>query len=298
MIQIDNEKCKACGICGHICPRHIPVTIENGNKKSTTISSERVSLCMECGHCMAVCSNHAIQIECLNEEEFLPVKKLDIDQNQLFSLMKQRRSVRRYKDKPVERKIIDQIIDAASASPTGSGRMTTGIIVIDNPKSLSTLSELIYKEYEELEKYLQNPMAKLFIKRQVKQRKGKQMLGTLLNFVMPGMHWYIRWYREGKSDEIFRDCPALMLFHSPINEPMNAYNCAIAAFHAILMAEVLGVGTCFNDLIPQVCFRDPIRELLNLPENREVYASITMGYAKYPFKRTPPRRLAEARYLR
>jgi nitroreductase/NAD-dependent dihydropyrimidine dehydrogenase PreA subunit len=297
MVRISNELCKACGICGHVCPRHIPETVKKENGKSTIISSERMALCMECGHCMAVCPNHAIQVDRLNEEKFIPVKKLDIDENQIFSLMTQRRSVRRYKDKPVQREIIDRIIDAANASPTGSGRKTTGIIVIDNPKTLSTLSELIYKEYEGLEKYLRNPIARFFIKRQVKRRKGKEMLNTLLDFVMPGMHWYIRWYREGKSNEILRDCPALMLFHSPVSEPMNAYNCAIAAFHAILMAEVLEIGTCFNDLIPQVCFRAPIRELLDLADDREVYASITMGYSKYPFKRIPPRRLAEARYL-
>ncbi len=111
------------------------------------------------------------------------------------------------------------------------------------------------------------------------------------------MHWYIRWYRGGKSDEILRDCPALMLFHSPVNEPMGAENCLIAAFHSIMMAQVMGIGTCFNDLIPSACNRSPdIRKLLDLPEHREVYAGITMGYPKYKFKRVPPRRLAEVRY--
>lgn len=108
-------------------------------------------------------------------------------------------------------------------------------------------------------------MARFFIKRQVRKHNGKEMLGTLLDFVMPGMHWYIRWFREGRNNEILRDCPVLMLFHSPVNEPMSAYNCVIAAFHAILMAEVLGVGTCFNDLIPQVCYRDPIKSFIGHP---------------------------------
>ena len=297
MVRIDNERCKGCGICGDVCPRHIPETVMQDGEKITIISPERLNLCMQCGHCMAVCPDRAIKVDCLNEEKFTQVKELDFDDNKLLSLFRQRRSVRRYINKPVPREIINRIIDAAHSSPTGSGRMTTGIIVIDNPETLSTLSELIYKEYEGLEKYLQNPIARFFIQRQVKRRKGKEMLSTLLDFVMPGMHWYIRWYREGKSNEILRDCPALMLFHSPIFEPMSAYNCVIAAFHAILMAQVLGIGTCFNDLIPQVCFRDPIRNLIGLPDDREVYASITMGYPKYPFKRIPPRELADVRYL-
>jgi nitroreductase len=77
-----------------------------------------------------------------------------------------------------------------------------------------------------------------------------------------------------------------------------AENCLIAAFHAILMAKTLGIGTCFNDLIPPACNRSPeIRKLLGLPNDREVYASVTIGYPKYKFNRIPPRKLAEVRYL-
>jgi nitroreductase/NAD-dependent dihydropyrimidine dehydrogenase PreA subunit len=295
MIRINQDLCKACGICGHVCPRHILETIVKNDEKITIISSERLNLCMKCGHCVAVCPNNAIQVEGLKSEEFAPFKELDIDDNQLLSLMKQRRSIRRYKDKPVPREIINRIIDAAHSSPTGTSGRTTGVIVIDNPKTLAAFSELVYGLYEGLEKNLKNPIARFFIKR----KKGKKIIRTLQDFVMPGMHWYIRWYREGKSNEILRDCPALMLFHSPIYEPMGAENCLIAAFHAIMMAQVMRIGTCFNDLIPPACNMIPeIRNLLGLPDDREVYASITMGYSKYQFKRIPPRKLAEVRYLK
>ena len=295
IVRINQDLCKACGICSDICPRHIPVTVEEDTKKITMISSERIDLCMECGHCTAVCPNCAIQVKCFNEEQFTAIKELDIDDQQLLSLMKQRRSIRRYKNKPVPRDIINRIIGAAHTSPTGTGRMTTGVIVIDNPKTIATFSELVYELYEKLEKGLKNPISRFVIR----QRAGKKMIKTLQDFVMPGMHWYIRWHREGKSNEILRDCPALMLFHSPISEPMGSENCLIAAFHAIMMAEVLDVGSCLNDLIPPACNRVPeIRNLLGLPDDHEVYASITMGYSKYQFKRIPPRKLAEARYLR
>ena len=295
MLRIDKEPCKACGICGHVCPRHIPETISQDGEKITIISPERLNLCMKCGHCVALCPNNAIEVEGLKSEEFAPFKELDIDDNQLLSLMKQRRSARRYKDKPVPREIINRIIDAAHSSPTGSGQSTTGVIVIDNPETLATFSSHVYEMYERLEKNLKNPIARFFIKRNA----GEKNFRTLQDFVMPGMHWYIRWYREGKSNEILRDCPALMLFHSPIYEPVGAENCLLAAFHAIMMAQVLKIGACFNDLIPPACNRVPdIRKLLGLPDDREVYACITMGHPKYEFKKIPPRKLAEARYLK
>ena len=186
------------------------------------------------------------------------------------------------------------MLEAAHLAPTGTSNRATGVIVIDTPEILKTLSERFFALYADLEKAIKNPIARFIIKRRV----GKETLNTLQNFVMPGMQWYIKWYRAGQSNEILRDCPVLILFYSSVLEPMASENCLIAAFHTILMAEVLGVGTCFNDLIPPACNRDvEVKKILGLPEHCEVYASITAGYPKYKFKRTIPRRLAEVRYL-
>ena len=161
-------------------------------------------------------------------------------------------------------------------------------------EKLMSLSELIYRQYERLTKALVNPIGRLV----VRKRAGKKGLDNLQTFVMPGMRWYIKWYRDGVSDEIRRDCPALMLFHSPINEPMGEENCVIAATYADFMAQILSVGACRNDLIPPICnLSNEIRQLIGLPDNREVYSSLTLGYSKYVYKRTIPRQLAEVRYL-
>ena len=123
-------------------------------------------------------------------------------------------------------------------------------------------------------------------------------MDNLQSFVMPGMRWYIKWYREGVSDEIRRDCPALMLFHTLIEEPMGEENCVIATTYATFMAQALSVGSCRNDLIPPICNRSrEIRELIGLPDNREVYSSLTLGYSKYDYRRTIPHQVSEVRYL-
>lgn len=291
---INREVCTACGICGKVCPRHIPVVTGEGERKATVFSAERAELCLDCGHCAAVCPADAIKIPAFGDISLSPIGQVEIDEDRLLTLLRQRRSVRRYLDRPVPRQSIDRMIDAARCSPTGTGEMTTGVIVIDDTRVLESLSEHIYKMYEDLEKALANPVARFFIKRQ----GGEKSLRVLQDFVMPGMHWYIRWYREGKSNEILRDCPALMLFHSPVFEPSGEENCLLAAFHAVMMAQTMDMGTCLNGLIPPVFKRVPeARELIKLPEDREVHASITLGYPKYPFKRVVPRDLAQVRYL-
>jgi nitroreductase/NAD-dependent dihydropyrimidine dehydrogenase PreA subunit len=294
MIHIDHETCKACGICGHVCPRHVLETLDRENRKVTAVSPEREDLCMGCGHCAAVCPTDSIRIDGLDPRGFTPVKDLALGQDEILGLLGQRRSTRRYKAEAIPREVLDPILEAAHRAPTGTSRSSTGVIVIDRKENLKKLSEMIYRLYEGLGKALRNPIGRLMVRR----KAGARTLGTLQDFVMPGMRWYIRWYREGKSDEILRDCPALMLFHGPVTEPRVEQNCTIAAFHVLLMAQVHGVGTCFNDLIPPACNRSPeIRRFLGLPSDREVYSSVTLGYPRYRFLRNISRRLAEVRYL-
>jgi nitroreductase/NAD-dependent dihydropyrimidine dehydrogenase PreA subunit len=293
-LSINLDLCKACGICGEICPRHIPETIETKGEKVTTISPQRIDLCMACGHCVAVCPNSAIQLNGISSQDYVPVIDHNITHDQLVTLMRQRRSIRRYKDQPVSREIIGQIIQAVHTSPTGTGSTSTGVIVIDNPQTLKRISDLIFDMYEKMEVGLKSPIGRRIIKRTA----GKKNFQTLQDFVMPGMHWYLRWYRQGVSDEVLRGCPTLMLFHSPIREPVAQENCLLAAFNATLIAQTLGIGTGVNDCIPPICNKDPeIRKILELPDDREVYASLTMGYPKYKFNRVPPRELAEVRYI-
>jgi len=249
---------------------------------------------MGCGQCEAVCPSGAIHVDIFSGKTFEPVKKTDLKENQLLDLLQQRRSVRRYKDEHISRNVLDRIIEAVHFAPTGTGSQSTGVIIIDNPEILKSLSAHFYALYRKLEKALKNPIARFIIQK----KKGKKILGILQSFVMPGMHWYMKWCDEGRSNEILRDCPVLILFYSPNSEPMGEDNCTIAAYHATLMAEVLGVGTCFNHLIPPACNEDPeVKKMLNLPPNCDVYVSLTAGYPKYSFKKNIPRRLTEVRYL-
>jgi nitroreductase len=243
---------------------------------------------------MAVCPNDAIHLDGMESHKLTPVRPLEVSAENLLALMEQRRSVRRYNDKPVPREMLDLIVDACRRAPTGTGSASTGVLVIDKQESLDVLSEMLHELYQDLDKNLKNPIARFMIKKRV----GLRLFHTLQNFVMPGMRWYLKWKKEGKGDEILRDCMALILFHSPILEPMAEANCTISAFHGIFMAEILGVGTCFNDLVPPACNRSKkIRELLSLDKDREFYSSITLGLPKYKYRKVVPKSLAEIRYL-
>ena len=294
MIHIDESTCKSCGLCGKVCPRHVTEVVEEDGGKRTVVAAERAELCMHCGHCVAVCPTNSIAVDGLETDAFGDLEPMEISNGQLLTLMRQRRSVRRYKDKPVPREVLDRIIEAVHASPTGAGRASNSVVVVDRREKIEVMMEHTYALYEKLDRMLDRPIPRYFIKR----KTGARSVGMLESFVMPGMRWYIRWRNEGMGDEISRDCPALMLFHGPADEPMVEANGSIAAFHALLMAETLGVGGCFNHLIPAACNRNPeLRAMLSLADDAEVHAGVTLGYPAIKFLRAIPRRAAEVRYL-
>ena len=59
------------------------------------------------------------------------------------------------------------------------------------------LSTEAHTMYRDLDKVLNGAVGRLIIKRRV----GKRLFHTLLDFVMPGMRWYLQWKEEGRGDD-------------------------------------------------------------------------------------------------
>ena len=96
---VDRDKCIGCTLCKQDC---IVSDIEMIDKKAHI----RNLTCIKCGHCIAICPVKAVS--CDDEEEYsmeevIPYEKEDftIDADKLMNFMKFRRSVRRFKNKPV-----------------------------------------------------------------------------------------------------------------------------------------------------------------------------------------------------
>jgi len=60
--------------------------------------------------------------------------------NKLLSLMKRRRSIRKFKNKKVEQEKIDKLIQAALLSPSAHAKCPWRFIVVEDKKTLSQLS--------------------------------------------------------------------------------------------------------------------------------------------------------------
>src|SRR3989338_3525150 len=71
LITIDRTKCKKDGICAAECPFGlIALTGEDG---FPDIRPAAARLCIQCGHCVAVCPHDALSLAGMNREDFQPI---------------------------------------------------------------------------------------------------------------------------------------------------------------------------------------------------------------------------------
>jgi ferredoxin len=109
---VDRESCKGDGICVDICPEDV---LELADGKAATVVS-RAGHCILCGQCVAVCPNEALRMPKLPSEDFEDLAKAPFGYGEFLHFLRLRRSVRVFKDKPVE----------SAIRSTGTGRASGG----------------------------------------------------------------------------------------------------------------------------------------------------------------------------
>ena len=64
----------------------------------------------------------------------------------VIEAIEQRRSIRAYTDKHVEKEILQRLVELAVKAPTGSGMEPWGFVVLQNREEIDALSEGIKKK--------------------------------------------------------------------------------------------------------------------------------------------------------
>jgi ferredoxin len=235
-ISIHNELCNGCGLCVSVC-KDFSLTLNEGKVQ---VSDHPFFGCVGCGHCMAICPSGAIMI---NGRELSPKDLFDLPQkeevasyDQLISLLQRRRSIREFKDIPVEGILVQKILEAAKTAPMGLPPSDVNVLVLDTKAKTRTFSEdfCIYLEGMKwlVSGWFMTLMRPLW---------GKSNDEMFRNFVEPLFRIYIGSMNKG-TDLVTYDAPLAMYFYgSPYTDPADPL---IAATYAMIAAESLGLGTC------------------------------------------------------
>ncbi len=276
MIEIDREKCTRCNLCASVCiggPIYDGPEIRDGH-----------TLCVECGHCYAICPADAITIK--GFEDFQPHELAEtppVDGPAMMLLLRGRRSGRMYKEEPVSREHVLELIEAASLAPSAHNSHLTRAYVYYDEDVMSRIRERTIRYYRKLVRIFELPGFP-FIWRLMGLDPEEL---EVLKYAFRGL-----WESDKNDDILLYGTKTLLTFTAPKHNAMAIGDAWIAAQNAVIYAEAIGVTTCYNGFIIHAANHDKeLRELLGIGKGEKVVAVLNLGYPRRLFKRAAPRRI-------
>jgi nitroreductase/ferredoxin len=261
---IDPEKCNRDGICVEACGRRL-IKMEEADLVPTLIADAE-ELCVNCGHCVAVCPSGALSHHTMKPEDCPQIRKeLIIDLEEAEQFLRSRRSIRNYRDKPVERDKLNKLIQVSGYAPSAHNARPVHFLVIEDKAEVRRLSGLVVD------------WMRMTIKEDSALAKGLHL------------DWVVGLWDGGK-DPICNNAPHLVITHAAENSPMAQVDCILALAYAEFIALPLGLGTTWAGYVmAATIFYPPLTEALNLPESQKCFGVIMVGYPKLKFVRMPLR---------
>ena len=264
IIQVNQQTCTQCGICAAECPGKI-IDFQAGDYPLPGAQAE--SRCLRCGHCVVVCPSGSLTHREMAVEQCPPIiPDLQVTAAQCEQLIRSRRSIRVYQDRPVPRELITRLIEIARYAPTGHNNQNVAWLVIDDRDELRRL-EAIGVDW-----------IRWVLRNQPKMAAGLDMKGML--------------ERAEKGNNTFlRGAPVLVVAHGVKNNPIAVVDCTIALSYLDLAADSLGLGGCWAGFVYRMANSfPPMIAALSLPEGHTAYGCMMLGYPKFGYHRLPLRR--------
>lgn len=235
-ITVDKDLCNGCGLCVDTCS-DFSLTIENGK---STKSDYALFGCIGCGQCMAVCPTGAIKIygRTISPPDIFPLPPADSAANyqQILALLQRRRSIRKFRDKPIGKEMVTKILDAARTAPMGLPPSDVHVLILEGKEKSRAFAREFCNYLEGLKWFVSGWFLTL-----MKPFWGKANDEMFKGFIRPMFRSYTEGMREGKN-LVNYDAPLAMYFYgSPYTDPADPI---VAATYAMITGESLGLGTC------------------------------------------------------
>jgi len=289
IVRINEDRCTLCGLCISVCSRRI---LEERDEAVTVTDQTQCNLC---GHCKAICPEDAPQLPSLNTEEFQPVPhKEDLPQaEQLMALFRSRRSIRIYQTEALEKQKLERIIEAGRFAPTGGNRQPLQYVVLHSGERIQTIRNMAIDALANLAKKIESAIEKV-------REDGEPLAESyrLIQIYVPLWREMAELQRHG-IDRLFFHAPAVIICHfSPLESATPEADPGLSAMQMILMAEALGLGTCFCGFLVFATKESPeLRKALQIPKDHRVPFSFMVGYPDVTFSRLVSRKAARVLWL-
>ncbi len=270
MIKIDHELCVQCGTCLQQCPGGIIVD-------GPEIAAEIHKHCVSCGHCAVACPSDAIRV--LGFDDIEPpsyAEDVPVSFEALKTLLRRRRSIRKYKPEPVSKAHIEELIAAASMVPTAHNWRAFKAYACTDGEVIGRIHRRLTEHYTRFIEVFKQPI--------------EGMPDTIREEIVFAFDHLVVNPAEGR-DSLFWGAQGLLVFTTMINHPLCIGDAWTASFAAVMCAETIPMGTCYNGFLIMGLNEDPsIKSLLKIPKEELVVSGLTLGYSDETHYRYPPRR--------
>ncbi len=261
--SVDEELCTGCGECAGDCP--YGVIVMEGEYPS--IDPGRREMCIGCQHCLAICGPGALRIHGVDPQHSLPLAGNLPTPEQLATLMRGRRSVRRYAERQVADEQIEFLLSTVASAPTGVNNRQVLFTVIDDPRVMDDLRRLVYGTLDTIIREDRLPAGMEFFRAMVEDA-----------------------LKNGR-DNIFRGAPHLLIVSAPENSPSPDADCHIALSYFELLAASMGLGTLWSGLAKwaMTIIAPELLARLAVPGNHRVGYMMVFGHPAVTYHRTVQR---------
>lgn len=176
--------------------------------------------------------------------------------------IEKRRSIRKFKSKPIPQEILRELIDAARLAPSGCNAQPWRFKIVTEPTIKNKLAEAAYKQ-----KFVAEAAAVLVCCASLKEYANNITLGAqdlaTNNTIEQGVVKNLE-----KRADVLRSLPKNQL------GLIASFHVAIAIEHIILRALDYGLGTCWIKLLDT----EKVAQIFNWDEDLLVVALLPIGY--------------------
>ncbi|MFO7666755.1 MAG: nitroreductase family protein [Desulfobacterales bacterium] len=292
---IDKELCIGCGLCVKVCPMD---TISMQNGKAVVTGKESLS----CGHCAAVCPESAIRVKATEEsilsystfkEDEKWLKHGDFDTRQLLRLMRSRRSCRNYKEKQVDRNILEDLVKIGITAPSGTNSQGWTFTILPTRDAVLVLVNQIALYFKELN----NMAEKSHIRLLMKLTGNRELDIYYKNYYETVKETLSEWENKGR-DRLFHGATSAIIVGSRPGATCPAEDALLATQNILLGAHSIGLGSCLIGFAVSAIKRDPkIKLTVGVPADEKVYAVIALGWPDEKYYGLAGRKPAVIRYF-
>jgi len=270
-ISINQEVCTRCGACVEICS--VTHVFEMAEGEVRALNSRR---CWECGQCVAVCPVDAIEHSRFPLEACPLIERHADGMDVLVNLMRERRSMRVYKQKPVEREAVEKLMEITRWAPSGSNLQQVAWQALDDAQAIARLEEdtvrSLVKQAAVLRKQA-DAVGLSEMQRKIALRQAKSY-----------EHLERRLGRDEKP--VFFGAPLLLFAVTP-DTHFGRDDAVIAGYSMQLAATQMGLATCQVGYFVAARASDSELggEMLNVESDHVVQMILAVGYPKYKMRR-------------